>query len=121
MTLSVADLADMRTVQESLLPGTAVVKRATSAQNAIGEPALTWATQATADCRLRPPGLRPDMRIVGEQVQSVANWVVTMAHDTDVQTGDRLEIASETYEVVAVWGDESWATAMRVECKRLEA
>ncbi len=121
MSLGSQDLAAMRAAQETLMPDTCVIQRATYGRNTIGEGTATWAAAGTTVCRLRPPGLQPDIRNVGEQVQTLSRWVATLPHDQIIYTGDRLVISSTTFEVVHVWDVETWATAMRCELQKLEA
>ena len=113
----------MRSVQNEALPDTGTILRGTSTVNEIGEATLTWGTVASSvACRLMPPGRgrQSGLDVVNDQSTLVANWVVTLGHDKNVATGDRIVIGGGTYDVIAVTDEFEWRTAVRADCRRLE-
>lgn len=119
--LSASELSLMRSVQNEALPDTGTILRGTSTVNEIGEATLSWGTVASSvACRLMPPGRQSGLDVIGDQSNLVANWVVTLAYDKDVVTGDRIVIAGGTYDVIAVTDEFEWRTAVRADCRRLE-
>jgi hypothetical protein len=118
--VSANDLAMMRAAQVNALPDTCTIQRATSGHNTIGEGTLAWSTVGTAiACRVRPANRITDLTEMGGQQTAVANWMATLAHNQDVQDGDRLIMGSDTYEVLNSQRDESWVTAVRCEMRRI--
>ena len=120
MAISTSEMAEMRAVQQTFLPDTAVIQRATAGVDSIGEGTLAWAAIGTTACRVRPPGLRPNPTVVGESPETVAQWVITLPQDEDVEAGDRIVTGGYTFEVTHSWDEESWRTAVRVDAQRLE-
>lgn len=120
--LSANDLAMMRAAQVSALPDTCSILRSAPGWNEIGEGTLGWSTVGTAvPCRVRLSNVLRRLEAIGGQAQAVADWVVTLAYDEDVRSGDRLTVGGDTYDVISVNVDESWRTAVRAECKRVGA
>lgn len=120
MTLTAAEIADMRDTLEDTLPDTCVIQRRTLTSDGQGGKTEAWAAAGTALCRLSPRGqgldgedARAD-RITGEE-----DWIVTLPALTDVTSSDRLLILSNTYEPVGVRAVRSWELSRRVTCKRI--
>jgi len=106
----------------TLADDTATILRGTAAVNAIGEWTTTYGTiAASVACRLRPIERAASLQLIGEQQQTVAEWVVTLPQGTALYPDDRLVIDSVTYEVMQTWDEETWDTATRANVKRLEA
>jgi hypothetical protein len=122
MTVSSSELDAMRTAAEDmLLPDTCTITRATTANNAIGEAIASYATvTASAECRLSRAGLRPYMRAIGEQMQTDADWALSLHHDQDVAEQDRVTVGANTYTVVKVWTDQSFNILTRCDLKEVE-
>lgn len=119
--LTAAELADMRDVQELAFPDTGTILRGTSSHNDIGEAVITWGTVASnLAMRLMPASRQSNLDVVNDQTTLVANWVVTIAYDGDIVTGDRVIVGAGTYDVVSVTDEFAWRTAVRADCRRLE-
>lgn len=120
--LTATELADMRAVQELAFPDTGTILRGTSSHNEIGEAVIAWGTVASnLAMRLMPASRRQSsLDVVNDQSTLVANWVVTIAYDGDIVTGDRVVVGGGTYDVIAVTDEFAWRTAVRADCKRLE-
>ena len=122
MTLSTLELAQLRADQADYMPDVCNILRATEANNAIGEPSKTWSTVAgTVSCRLRPTGLKSDVKAFGDQIQTYHSWNLYIAQAGTLLPGDRVEIKSVTFEVVQSWEEESWPSAVKADVRRLEA
>lgn len=119
--LTAAELADMRDVQKLAFPDTGTILRGTSSHNEIGEAVIAWGTVASSlAMRLMPATRQANLDVVNDQTTLVANWVVTIAYDGDIVTGDRVVVGAGTYDVIAVTDEFTWRTAVRAECKRIE-
>jgi hypothetical protein len=120
---SAGELIQMQYDQEEYLPDTCTILRGTAANDALGEAVEFWGTVGTAvPCRVRSSGpspLRADLRPVADQVEVISKLFLTVAHDVDVQTGDRIVHNAVTYDVVQSYEKESWKTAVRAEIQGL--
>lgn len=111
--LTSTELDRMQNVQDDAMPDTCTIQEATVVQDGIGQPTRSWSARATGvACRLAER--RADERIYGEKVTALGDWVLTVAHDETVETGDRVLVDSRTFEVVSVNTGRSWETATRV-------
>jgi hypothetical protein len=120
MTLTAGELTWMRDIADDHMPDTATILRGTATQNAIGEATTAWGTvDASVDCRLDPPGRQTDIRDVGGQIQTVAQWRVSMPQGTDLQAGDHVVSGGDTYEVIQSWADQSWDIQVVGDLRRL--
>lgn len=120
MTLTAGELTWMRDMADDQMPDTCTILRGTATQNAIGEGIIAWGTvDSGVACRLDPPGLRPDIRDVGGQIQTVADWRVSLPNGTGLEAGDRVVHSSDTYEVIQSWVDQSWQIQVVGELRRL--
>ena len=112
--LSATDLEVMRAAQESILPTACTISRQTV--TAVGDGTFTsvWATASTTVCR--------DAATSGRELELAAKLTthttrtVTLPHDADVRTADRIVIGARTLEVLALLGVTGWVTALRVLC-----
>ena len=127
--LSTGELAQLRAdALATLADATCTILTPTAMVDSIGESVIAWGTVATSvACRLRPSGQGASLRVqysgifpTPGQSYTVAPWTVTLPHGQAVSPGDRLVIATVTYEVIQNWASESWQTATRVDVKRLE-
>jgi head-tail adaptor len=106
------DLAWMREQQKSLLPTACTISRRTD--TAVGDGTFTsvWATASTTVCR--------DVATSGRELELAAKLTthtartVTLPHDADVRTADRIVIGARSLEVIALLGITGWITALRV-------
>ena len=112
--MTATELARMRTTQESAMPGTCTIQYPTIANDSIGQPVKSWAARATGvACRMSPRTIRE--RILGARETPVGDWVLTVAHDQTIETGDRVLYDSRTFDVVGVETNESYETATRAD------
>ncbi len=81
-----SDLEYMRASIEGLLPGSCNILSATLASDGAGGMTPTWGTVGTAiACRL--DAIRGNENIQGASVAPEHAYVLTLAHDTDIDTG----------------------------------
>lgn len=116
--LTAAELTAMRTVEESVMSGTAIISRYALTADGMGGYSEAWTNVGTVACDLWPIGQRGEReRVTGAQMTQDVDWFITVPHDTEVTAKDRIVIDSRTFEVVFVPNDISWKTALRVEAK----
>ena len=110
--LSASQLSRMRDTQEDALPDTCTIQAPTVSKDAIGQPTKSWAARGTGiECRMSPREVRE--LVLGSRDTPVGEWVLTVAYDQTVETGDRVIYDSRTFEVVGVEKNESWELVTR--------
>jgi hypothetical protein len=101
--LSQAELDALRADIETLtLPGTAIIQRATEANDGYGEAVKTWAAVGTVVCRIDPIG---SMRtsggnLIALQEKGKAYYQFSTIWDADMNDGDRVVSGGLTYELI---------------------
>ena len=113
------EIMAMRDTQEDALPDTCIVRRRTLISDDMGGYTETWTDVGEYSCRIVPETTNDE----GEQSEKVtvrAEWAITLPYNADVQEADRVQHGSTYYEVVQVRGGESWQTALRCVCWRVE-
>lgn len=119
--LSAAEIADMRAVQGEALPDACEVQRSVRATNAIGEVTVSWETVASdVACRLAKSQQQARQTALAQQQTVISPWILTTATTVDLRNGDRVIVASVTYEIVDVTAGPAWETAQRCELKEVE-
>ena len=113
--LTDTELSSMRATALDCLPGTAVVESQTFVSDGGGAGSLSWSASGTLACRIAP--LTGTERETADRVAPYADYVITLPFDAAVDTGSRLLIDGDAYNVEAI-RDRSWQTTMRVEATR---
>lgn len=111
---SQAELAAMRATAAQALPDTATIKRPARTVDAAGGTAETLTTVANGvACRVAREKPR-EVAQGGTQVV-LAEWVVSFPFDTEIESGDLIEVAGRTLRVVGLFAG-SWRSVERVLC-----
>lgn len=113
--LTAAELAVMRTVEQSAMSSTAVIKRVTNTPDGTGSFTESFAAVGTVVCDVWPASLSVGERVSGGQIVSRGEWYITIPYGTDVKAFDIIDVGSKSFEVTFVPNGSSWQTAMRVE------
>lgn len=118
--LTAADLAAMRADQAAWLVGTAVVQTRVPTSDGAGGFDETWAASGTVACRVSYLASQTSIgggdQVRGAAVRDIAPWTVTLPHDADVSSSDRLVVEGRVLQVVAVAAATSIQTAVRCAC-----
>ena len=114
--LTTAHLTAMQAVQNTILPGTAIIQRYSETDDGMGNTLETWANVGTANCRLMPQVNRRMEGVAGGQEISETLWYVTMPVGTVVTAKDRLKIGNRTFQITEVNNSQSYQTAVRCDC-----
>lgn len=118
--LGTAELAAMRTVEESAMSSTAIIQRYTLTSDGMGGYSEAWAAVGTVACDLWQINQTSSReRVTGGQPTQMAGWYITVPYDTTITAKDRIAISGRTFEVTFVPNNASWLTAMRVEARTL--
>lgn len=113
--LTAAELAAMRTVEQSAMSGTAVIRRATNTPDGTGSFTESLAAIGTVSCDVWAVSQRLNEAVGGAQILSRGDWYITVPYGTDVKATDIIDVGSKSYEVVFVPNGSTWQTALRVE------
>lgn len=111
------ELAELQKAQNQLMPGSAVIQRATLTSDGMGGYDEAWANVGTVKCRLYPQNVRTmaENPNGGMQMISETRWFATMPVGTNVTAKDRLLIDNRTFEIYQVNNSEMYQTAVRAE------
>ena len=112
--LTAAELAVMRTVEQSAMSSTAVIKRVTNTPDGTGSFTESFAAIGTVVCDVWAVSQRVEV-IGGAQILSRGDWYITVPYGTDVKATDIIDVGSKSFEVTFVPSGATWQTAMRVE------
>ena len=116
--LSSDELEYMRTGIEGLLPGSCNILTATLASDGAGGMTASWGIVGTAvACRL--DAIRGNETIQGASVAPEHAYILTLAHDTTIDTDYRVEVGTHTFNVISVDLEKDWAACRRVYLERI--
>ncbi len=100
--LTSRELADLRSDILDLLPDTCRIERMTFT-NTTGNAEESWGTAvASMACRFDPDTSRKETETVAEQEAHLIRYIVTLPYNANVQDGDRLVFAGNTYEMLQI-------------------
>lgn len=127
--LSAAELAGYRQTQLDHMPDACTRLPRTVAADGLGGQTVTYPAPLEPDgrpCRLGVP-TRAERELVADRFNSTPHAILTAAHDTDLEVGDRvrLDTGTQTGRVVDIVGRlstlESWETCARFAVIELAA
>lgn len=101
------------------LPDTAVVSRPSRVSDGEGGSTVSYSTVATVACRISPLGNAAQETVIGEAARAIAQYVINLPAETDVESDDRLIVGSRTFEVVETV-KRSYEVIRRVICREVE-
>lgn len=117
--LTAADLAYIRrTLEDDLMPDSCYLLTVTETRGSDGGVLSTWGTAAIATtCRVDP--------LVGKEqnaaggVSAFHGYVMTVPHDTTVTTKQRVYWNSNTFNILSIDSDKSWAGSLRLKLEKV--
>lgn len=106
--LSAAELSAMRETCEDAFPDTATIHRDTMESDGLGGRVIDETDSTTTLlCRIAEPSGQDRERAKALQLDIIRR--MDFPHDADVRATDRIEVGGETYQVLFVSSDMSWA------------
>lgn len=117
--VSDAELTKMRSAVSAVLTGTCTVKARVMGLDALGAGTIGWTSTANVACRLSPITVK-NHSSEGEQFHVHAGWQIVLPHDQAVDSGDRITVGSDDYEVLTVEDATTLKTAKRALVRRVE-
>ena len=119
--LSTGEIASMRTLLETSLPGTAIVQRRTLSSDGQGGNVEAWANQGTVSCRWSPLRNIGDTEAVqGDRIAALRHRLVTLPANTSVTTADRLSIGGTIHQVQGIRAPRDWELSRQVICTEVD-
>lgn len=120
--LSARELAAMRAEANRWLADTCTIQAVTVGRDTVGGITETWANTATSvPCRLVSHVNRaPAGGTQGEQYQVRTDWILHLAYDQAIATGQRVTVGADTYEVQAVDDEQTERASRRAWLKRVD-
>lgn len=120
MTITDAELADIRAEQAKYMPNEVIIKRKTYTGGEYGAGDFTLETLATEVKARLTPGFGV-FRPVADRFQGVNPYTVTVPWDQDIRVGDVvIDEDSVSYEVRSVRNRSSYQTATQTLCDRIK-
>lgn len=121
--VSSARLTQMRARVAQTLPGTAVIAQLTPTDDGGGDwsESFTPVNGGTVACRLDPLGRQITARMVAEQEALKVRYQLTVPYDAPLDTGYRVTIDSENYEIIELDRDHHWNVARRAIVSRVDS
>jgi len=119
--LSTLEIAQLRADQGDYFPDTCTIQTVTRTSDSQGGWTESWAnTHTSVSCRLAPVQFGQGEQMEGEQIASVTEWVLSIAHNQTIDETMRVVHDSETYEVTRLEDTHSNRTAKRAYLRRLD-
>ncbi len=119
--LSGDQLNYIRTAHEENLPQTCTIRRYTTADDADGLPADTWADQYTqVPCRRGSFRNMQRESVLPERMTEYSQWPLYLPYDQDILLRDRVVLEGDTYEVTGVDTGKAYAGLRVVQIERVE-
>ncbi len=117
--LTTSDLASMRMMQENALPETCNIQARSLIGDGQGGQREVWSTGIPRSCRIAPMSPE-DVAQYADKLGTASGWVITLVYDAGVEVYDKLVVNDVEYRVIGTNDNESWQTAQRVYCRRVE-
>lgn len=125
MIPSAAELARMRADMENVtLPDTCNILSVTKVSDGQGGVTETWGTAiASVACRLdlftsRGVGIIGSETVVGAALKPYSTWILSVPYGTALTSANRVEVDSNTYNVVEVDAGRSWGGNVRATLEK---
>lgn len=116
--LSASDLTRMRaTINDGVLPGTAIIYTQTTASDGMGGVTDTYTATGTVDARLDYVTAGEDT--TADRTTEHTGYILTTPSTVTVEETGRIGYLGETYEVTAVLTRAPWDLCQRVELARV--
>lgn len=117
MTLTNAELSNMREAINLLLPDTAQIITITQTPNGMGGYTESRATAAAVAFRLDVSSGQE--QIAGGALQPYTRYKGSLPYDTTITTTQQLLHSGVTYAVIAVNTSQSWIAVRRVDLEKI--
>lgn len=118
--LSAAEIADMRSAINELMPGTAVIQTRTRVSDGQGGGTTTYTATGTVDARIDYEGREGQEPELGGRIAEVGYYILTTPNGTSVPSTARIVYDSTTYEVVESLVNVPWNICQRTKLRKVD-
>lgn len=121
MSLSTAELAQLRADAEAYLPDTCTIQQKVTARTTDGGFTFAYTTRtANAECRLAGLTSSQGEMLEGDKATALTRWVLTLHYDQAVIETDRIVHDGATFEISHLEDTHSNRTARRVYLRKAD-
>ena len=121
MSLSTAELAQLRADAEDHLPDTCTIQSRSSGRTTDGGVTFAYTNRGAAiECRLAGLTTQQGEALEGGKLTSLTRWVLTLHHDQTIVETDRVIHDGGTFEVTHLEDTHSNRTARRVYLRKAD-
>lgn len=121
ITLTAAELAEIRAAINELMPDTCNLLTPTAVSDSEGGHSQTWGTASSnVPCRLDSIQMRnmTNEQLAAGQITPFHSYVLTLPTTATVTEAYRVELGSDTYQVRSVDANKSWPGCIRAYVER---
>jgi head-tail adaptor len=120
--LTAGEIAQMRSVIDDALPGTAIISRRTLTTDSQGGSEEAWANIGTVSCRWSPiASIASDVELdQSARVAALKERVVTVPANTTVNQTDRLSIGGTVHAITGIAAPRDWELSRRISCVEVD-
>lgn len=122
ITLTAAELNEIRSAINELLPDSGYIITVTNSPDAQGGVTETYGTSSAVACRLDPKvmtELKSGELIAGGAAQPFHTFMLTLPYSATITTDHRFLLDSTQYSVKSVDTDKSWTASVRCFVERI--
>lgn len=120
--LTAAELTAIRADINDLLPGTCNILTITVTSDGEAGFSESWGTASSnVACRLDPIKMREwgIERVTAGAMQAFHQYMLTLPYTATIDTANRVEVGTVTYNVISVDTNKSWNASVRAVVERL--
>lgn len=117
--LSAADLAGMRATVATALPDVGTLFQPSPASDGQGGTHNSWTDVGQVACRLLPMPRGKSEELVADHVSAQDEWELHLPLGTIINVSWRVEISSQSYEVIGINDPRTWELDELVRVRRV--
>lgn len=102
LTVSSAELDEMRSASEDLMPDTCIIKSLATVSDGEGGYEESWVASGTVTCRVE--SIRTSEPVEGGKKYPAHSYTLTIPHDAAIKTTDHVSIGAIDYNVIGLDG-----------------
>jgi head-tail adaptor len=105
--LSDDELAALRADLDELLPGTAIIQRASAGTGLYGGHNPNWGAVGTVVCRVDSINRQDTAGMIADAEVGRTYYQLSLPYNADLRDGDRVSVSSVVYECLQVYRNQS--------------
>ena len=118
--LKTSELNHIRNTAQAILTDYCTIQTATETDDDMGGFETSYSNAYTdVPCKLETGASGSPRANEGDRFTVADGWVLRLKHTQAIESGNRVVIGSETYEVISVEDAHTWVTVKRAMLKRI--